>query len=70
MEMVLYYPQKSNYLSVIKSDKLDEVDDWIVDHAFQGDSVISAGIPLTSKCLEKRAVVLGYTGRDFTVDNI
>lgn len=49
---------------------LDAADDWIAEHAGEDDVVITADIPLASRCLEKGAAVLGPTGRPFTEDNI
>jgi len=48
----------------------DEADDWIVEHMQSQDIVITADIPLASRCLKKGAVVIGTTGRPFTEDNI
>lgn len=49
---------------------LDEADDRIVDRVRPGDVVVTADIPLASRCLAKGAAVLGTTGRPFTEDNI
>jgi uncharacterized protein YaiI (UPF0178 family) len=57
-------------LIVVKDDKLDAADDWIVEHVAADDIVISADIPLASRCLKKGALVIGSTGREFTDDNI
>ena len=51
-------------------DQFDAADDWIVDHVQESDIVITADIPLASRCLEKGARVLGPKGREFTEDNI
>jgi hypothetical protein len=48
----------------------DAADDWIVSHAGPGDIVITADIPLASRCLEAGAQVIGPTGKPFTEDNI
>ena len=48
----------------------DEADDWIVEHLQSQDIVITADIPLASRCLKEGAVVIGTTGRPFTEDNI
>ncbi|MBN2804666.1 MAG: YaiI/YqxD family protein [Deltaproteobacteria bacterium] len=48
----------------------DAADDWIVDKVEADDVVITADIPLAGRCLEKRARVLGTTGKPFTHDNI
>jgi uncharacterized protein YaiI (UPF0178 family) len=50
--------------------KFDAADDWIVVHVKTDDIVITADIPLASRCLEKGAHVLGIKGRVFTKDNI
>ena len=48
----------------------DAADDWIVDEIRSGDIVITADIPLASRCLEKSALALGTHGREFTADSI
>ena len=48
----------------------DEADNWIVENLQAHDIVITADIPLASRCLKKDAAVIGPTGRPFTEDNI
>jgi len=48
----------------------DIADDWIVEHAAPGDIVITADVPLASRCVALGAVVLGPTGRAFTPDSV
>ncbi len=48
----------------------DAADDWIVQHVQPHDIVVTADIPLASRCIEKNARVLGPTGKPFTEDNI
>jgi uncharacterized protein YaiI (UPF0178 family) len=48
----------------------DAADDWIVERAAPGDIVVTADIPLASRCLAKGAAAIGTTGRPFTEDNI
>jgi hypothetical protein len=48
----------------------DAADDWIAGHAGPGDIVITADIPLASRCLKAGAQVIGPAGRPFTEDNI
>jgi uncharacterized protein YaiI (UPF0178 family) len=48
----------------------DEADDWIVEHVAPSDIVITADIPLASRCLKKGACVIGSTGKSFRDDNI
>ena len=49
---------------------LDVADDWIVERVEEGDIVITGDIPLASRCLKRRALVLGTTGKPFTDNNI
>ena len=54
----------------VVEDGVDAADDWIVEHVRRNDIVITADIPLASRCLKKGAKVIGSTGRAFTEDNI
>ncbi|MBT8461866.1 MAG: YaiI/YqxD family protein [Gemmatimonadetes bacterium] len=54
----------------VVEDSFDAADDWIVDRVETGDIVITADIPLASRCMEKGARAIGSTGRPFTEDNI
>lgn len=49
---------------------LDEADDWIAEHVQAHDVVITADIPLASRCLKLGARVVGPTGKPFTAANI
>lgn len=51
-------------------DGLDAADDWIAEHAAADDIVLTADIPLADRALKKGARVLGFRGREFTVDTI
>lgn len=55
---------------VVVSDGFDAADDWIAERAGPGDIVITADIPLASRCLERGADVIGPTGRPFDAHNI
>lgn len=48
----------------------DAADDWIVEQVVPGDIVITADIPLASRCLAKGAAAIGSDGRAFTENNI
>jgi len=54
----------------IVANGLDAADDWIVEHVQPHDIVVTADIPLASRCLKKGARVIGTTGKPFTEDNI
>ena len=51
---------------VVVGARFDEADDWIAEQAGAGDIVITADIPLASRCLKQGARVIGTTGRPFT----
>ncbi len=55
---------------VVVGGGLDVADDWIAEHVQEGDIVVTADIPLASRCLKKRALALAPTGRVFTEDMI
>jgi hypothetical protein len=55
---------------VMVPEGADAADDWIAEHAGAGDIVITADIPLASRCLEKGARVIGPNGKPFTPDNV
>ncbi len=44
----------------------DAADDWIAEHAGEGDIVVTADIPLASRALKNGARVLGPAGKPFT----
>ena len=54
----------------VVGDAADEADDWIVEKVEPDDIVITADIPLASRCLQKGARVIGPTGKPFTEDSI
>ncbi len=55
---------------VTVAEGADAADDWIAEHAGEGDIVITADIPLASRALKKRARVLGPSGKPFTESGI
>jgi uncharacterized protein YaiI (UPF0178 family) len=54
----------------VVSGAFDAADDWIAGQAGRDDIVITADIPLASRCLKLGARVLGPAGKPFTDDNI
>lgn len=48
----------------------DAADDWIAEQVGPHDIVITADIPLASRCLKEGARVVGPTGKPFTEENI
>ena len=63
-------PAEDRFTLVVVGDRFDAADDWIVERAARDDIVISADIPLASRCLKKGAIVLDQRGGAFTEDNI
>ena len=54
----------------VVGDGFDAADDWIVEQVGPADVVVTADVPLASRCLKAGARVIGPTGRPFTTDNI
>jgi uncharacterized protein len=48
----------------------DAADDWIAERAARGAIVVTADIPLASRCIKAGADVIGPTGKPFTTDSI
>lgn len=63
-------PDSQRIFFEVVSDGPDAADDWIVAHVKPDDIVITADIPLASRCLKCGAHVLGPNGKMFTEDNI
>jgi uncharacterized protein len=63
-------PQDDRITLVLVKEAFDAADDWIVGRVREGDIVITADIPLASRCLEKGARALDPKGREFTGDSI
>ncbi|MBY0612342.1 MAG: YaiI/YqxD family protein [Beijerinckiaceae bacterium] len=55
---------------VVVSDGFDAADDWIAERAGRRDIVITADIPLASRCVKNGAAVIGPTGKPFTENSI
>jgi len=55
---------------VVVPDGPDEADNWIAERAATGDVVITADVPLASRCVKAGALVLGPTGKPFSEEGI
>ena len=49
---------------------LDAADDWIVANVLADDVVVTADVPLASRCVAKGAAVLHPTGRGFSESDV
>ncbi|MFC1671990.1 YaiI/YqxD family protein [Planctomycetota bacterium] len=63
-------PDKQGITLQVVGDGFDEADDWIAEHVEPGDVVVTADIPLASRCMKEGARAIGPTGKPFTEDNI
>ena len=64
------FPNEQRIILKVVEDGIDAADDWIVSHVQPHDIVVTADIPLASRCLKKGAHVIGTTGKPFTENNI
>ena len=55
---------------VVVGSGMDEADNWIAERAGRGDIVITADVPLASRCVKSDAEVIAPNGRAFTKDSI
>jgi uncharacterized protein YaiI (UPF0178 family) len=55
---------------VIVSAGFDAADDWIAERARPGAVVVTADVPLASRCVKAGAMVVGPTGKPFTDDSV
>ena len=55
---------------VVVGGGMDEADDWIAERARAGGIVITADVPLASRCVKAGAEVIAPNGRAFTKDSI
>jgi uncharacterized protein len=55
---------------IVVGGGMDEADNWIAERAGRGDVVITADVPLASRCVKKGAIVLAPNGKPFTEDSI
>jgi uncharacterized protein YaiI (UPF0178 family) len=55
---------------VIVPAGVDAADDWIAERVARGDIVISADVPLASRCVKAGADVIAPNGKPFTADTV
>ena len=63
-------PEDPLFTLKIVAGHLDAADDWIVEQIAEKDIVVTADIPLASRCLTKGAKALDPKGRIFTPESI
>jgi uncharacterized protein len=55
---------------VVVGAGMDEADNWIAERAQRGDIVITADVPLASRCVKVGADVIAPNGKPFTEESI
>ncbi|MGB9468561.1 MAG: YaiI/YqxD family protein [Candidatus Acidiferrum sp.] len=55
---------------VVVGAGMDEADNWIAERAGRGEIVITAHVPLASRCVKSGADVIAPNGRAFTKNSI
>jgi uncharacterized protein len=55
---------------VVVGSGMDEADNWIAERAGSGAIVITADVPLASRCVKAGAEVIAPNGKPFTKDSI
>ena len=55
---------------IVVGGGMDEADNWIAERAGRSDVVITADIPLASRCVKAGATVLAPNGKPFTEESI
>ncbi len=63
-------PKEQRIVLKVVEKGLDVADDWIVEQVQPDDIVVTADIPLASRCMKKDARVIGSSGKPFTENNI
>lgn len=63
-------PRDPMIARVIVPEGMDKADDWIAERAGPGKVVVTADIPLASRCVKAGAGVIAPNGRVFTEESI
>jgi uncharacterized protein YaiI (UPF0178 family) len=63
-------PQDPLIERIAAGSGMDAADDWIAERAKPGDIVITADIPLASRCVKAGAEVIAPNGKQFTEQSI
>ena len=63
-------PRDEMIQRVVVGAGMDEADNWITERARAGDIVITADVPLASRCVKSGAEVIAPNGKRFTEESI
>tara|TARA_B100000614_G_C14372567_1_gene422032 strand:- start:168 stop:650 length:483 start_codon:yes stop_codon:yes gene_type:complete len=67
---IIAVPRESRVDLVIVDRGFDAADDWIAERARPGTVVVTADVPLASRCVKAGAAVIAPTGRTFTENSV
>lgn len=63
-------PRDQDVELIVVGKGFDEADDWIAEHAAETSVVVTADIPLASRCVSSGAQVLSHDGTAHTASSI
>lgn len=66
----LRVPQDPLIECIAAGSGMDAADDWIAERAGPSDVVVTADIPLASRCIKRGAAVIAPNGKPFTEQSI
>lgn len=66
----LRVPQDPMIECIAAGSGMDAADDWIAERATKGDVVVTADIPLASRCVKAGASVIAPNGKPFSEESI
>ena len=61
-------PRDAMIERVVVGGGMDEADNWIAERAARGDVVVTADVPLASRCVKNGASVVAPNGKPFTAE--
>ncbi len=67
---IIALPREPWIRRVVVGAGFDAADDWIAEHTGPGDIVVTADVPLASRCVKAGASVIAPNGRPFTEASI
>jgi uncharacterized protein YaiI (UPF0178 family) len=63
-------PRDEMIKRIVVGAGMDEADNWIAERAHRGAIVVTADVPLASRCVKAGAAVIAPNGKPFTEDTI
>jgi uncharacterized protein len=63
-------PRDQDVELIVVGKGFDEADNWIAEHAGESSIVVTADIPLASRCISSGAQVLSHDGKTHTASSI